>query len=318
MKKRITNIILTVALLITLSVNVMAVNTVTNDKDLNVTETWSIEFNDNYTQIYINDEAYQSVRIGRFTYNQDNYYIVPDGNIIVSGENANTMLNVHISVCVEGALLNVDFELTNGQFHSYYFLNEKYMDELANIIQYGGKDTLINFQYPEDNFVNTPYDKLIENEAIELTQKSDEVLRSFYVYSYFTDVDIGVQHGEIYIDSDNNVYYNNDAENREYMNTHGTDVMYVHPITDTKLKEEILNAYNEYNEDFAIFDTDMPETIAKGLFTFLFAIIPGFLIIVSIGLSVRLPKKYRKALLTLCVLSIIEIIIFIALAVLLF
>lgn len=325
MKNRIINIVLVICLLMTLSVNVMASNAAkTDDIDISLDKIQIIEFNDDYSEVIVNGITYYSVNNSRFEYDyNDNYYVSSD-NIIIEGDNAENILLVSMDILVEETYISITIDTINGNFYNYYYLNKKYYDNYANIVSGNVDDAYINFLWPEDNRVETPYNKLTENEATEIIIYDSEYGyylfdNNYTVYSYLEDVKLGIQVGNIYTTADGEVYYCNDLENRQYLNANvDSDCYYMHHITDEQLLADIDEAYALYTEDLEVFEDDIPEKISKVFFVFIFAILPLSLAILAIILLIKLPKKYRKTLITLLILSILEIIVFISLGLLLF
>jgi hypothetical protein len=309
----------------TLSVNVMASNTAkTDDIDISLDETQVIEFNDDYSEVIVNGTTYYSVNNSRFDYDYDREYYISYENIITEGDNTEEILFISMNILVEETYISITIDTINGNYYDYYYLNKKYYDNYANIVSGNVDDAYIDFLWPEDNRVETAYNKLTENEATEINVYDSEhgyylFDNNYTVYSYLEDIKLGIQVGNIYTTADGEVYYCNDLENRQYLNANvDSDCYYMHHITDEQLLADIDEAYALYTEDLEIFDDDIPEKISKVFFVFIFAILPLSLAILAIILLIKLPKKYRKTLITLLILSVLEIIVFISLGLLLF
>lgn len=321
MKNRIISIIMVVCLLIPLSVTVMADSTTTNDKDVSSEKTYTLEFSDDFTKAEINGSTYTSVNYINLYFDVLNSEDIYSENIIITGESANSILEVWGVTFNDDILISVFLELINGEYMNKYYLKDEYMDDYSQLLTGYTDECTIEFDWPEDNKVVTSAKYLLENEPIEYNRDEEDSFFSLYrVYCIIPDTDsIGVNKGSVY-SIDGSYYYYDYQYNKEHRNVNDEEgIIYLHKITNEELIEDLQEAEALYMDDLDIlYDNELSQNISKLLFAFLFLLIPVGLITLSIILLIRLPKKYRKILITLLTLSVIEIIVYVGIAILLF
>ncbi len=322
MKNRIISIIMVVCLLIPLSVTVMADSTTTNDKDVSSDKTYTLDFSDDFTKVEINGSTYTSVNYINLYFDVLNSEDIYSENIIITGEIADSISYVsYISSYDDDILIEVSLELYTGEYMDKYYLKDEYMDDYSQLLTGYTDECTIDFEWPEDNRVVTSTKHLLENEPIEYNRGEEDSFFSLYrVYCIIPDTDsIGVNKGSVY-SIDGSYYYYDYQYNKEHRNDNDDeDIIYLQKITNEELIEDLQEAESLYTEDLDIlYDNELSQNISKILFAFLFLLIPVGLITLSIILLIRLPKKYRKILITLLTLSVIEIIVYVGIAILLF
>ena len=308
-----------VCLLIPLSVTVMADSTTTNDKDVSSDKTYTLEFSDDFSKVEINGSTYTSVNHIHLYFDSEEIY---SENIIITGETASSISEVsHISTYDDDILISVSLELINGKYMNKYYLKDEYMDDYSQLLTGYTDECTIDFEWPEDNKVITSTKYLLENEPIEYNIGEKGSYSSFYlVYCVIPNTDsIGVTKGCI-LPIDGSFYYFDNQYNRDNNVVDDEEsIIYLHKITNEELIEDLQDAEALYMEDLEIlYDDELSQNISKILFAFLFLLIPVGLITLSIILLIRLPKKYRKILITLLTLSVIVIIVYVGIAILLF
>ncbi len=322
MKNRIISIIMVVCLLIPLSVTVMADSTTTNDKDVSSDKTYTLEFSDDFTKAEINGSTYTSVNSLNLHFDVFDSEEIYGDNIIITGETADSISEVsHISSYDDDILINVPLELINGEYSNKYYLKDEYMDDYSQLLTGFTDECTIDLEWPENNKVETSTKYLLENEPIEYNIGEKGSYSSFYlVYCVIPNTDsIGVTKGCI-LPIDGSFYYFDNQYNRDNNVVDDEEsIIYLHKITNEELIEDLQDAEALYMEDLEIlYDDELSQNISKILFAFLFLLIPVGLITLSIILLIRLPKKYRKILITLLTLSVIEIIVYVGIAIILF
>ncbi len=323
MRNRIINTILVVCLLMTLSVNVMAYSTTAYDKDTSINKTYTLEFSNDFTTAEINGSTYTSVNYINLYFDiYDSKDTYNDEDIIITGEIADSILDASYLITYDDdILINVTLELINGKYIDKYYLKDEYMNDYSILLTEFTDESTINFEWPEDNKVETSTKYLFENEPIEYNRgEEDSFLSLSRVYCIIPNADsIGVNKGCVY-SIDGSFYYYDYQYNKEHINENDEeDIIYLHKITNEQLIEDLEEAESLYMQDFEIlYDEEISQNISKFMFTLLFVVFPIGLIALSIILLIKLPKKYRKILITLVTLSVIEIIVFIGIAMLLF
>jgi hypothetical protein len=309
-------------LLIPLSVTVMADSTTTNDKDVSTDKTYTLEFSDDFTKAEINGSIYTSINYINIYFDVFDYEEIYSENIIITGEIADSISYVsYISSYDDDILIKVSLELYTGEYMDKYYLKDEYMDDYSQLLTGYTDECTIDFEWPEDNRVVASTKYLLENEPIEYNRGELESFFSLYcVYCIIPDTDsIGVNKGSVY-SIEGSYYYFDYQYNKEHRNENDEeDIIYLHKITNEELIEDFQEAESLCLEDLDIlYDNELSQNISKILFAFLFLLIPVGLITLSIILLIRLPKKYRKILITLLTLSVIEIIVYVCIAILLF
>lgn len=320
MKKRITSLILTACMLMLLSVSAFASTLATNDKDLASDKKYTIEFYDDFNSARINGEEYTSIRSVHLCINNYESEYTDYENILVIGESAGFVSEIYFldSYCDDTCIF-IDYELTNGELQQKYYLKNEYMDEYATLLTEYSDEVIVNFQYPEGNIVQSETKHLFENEPVEYHR--DDGFDEFYlVYCPFSDSDsIGVYKGSIYSIDGSYYYYDNQYNSENHDDDNDDYIIYLSKITDEKLIEELSEAELLYQDNMGIFyDEELSQSVSKAILALWFLVIPFGLIILSIILLIKLPKKYRRILLTLLILSVITIIICLIMARMLF
>ena len=219
------------------------------------------------------------------------------------------------------------------------FLNEKYLDEYNDLIENGSDTYLVDFIFPDNNFVNIPKAALFNSDN-KTTIKTDDFFDECYVYIENSSKIFRIEQGSIITYKDE-FYYRDNKENglksefvdgvhntiyHEKSTVHNTiyhekSTVSVYKITDENTINKLKEAQEKYYEDdFGfLFNEKLAESISKVLFVVIFGILPLAVLVLSIVICVRSSKKaYKKICITTSVLSVTEIISFIIAIVLLF
>lgn len=311
MKNRFLTIITAVLMLFSLSVNVAA----TKDPVSTSSSEYTLEILDNYNEIKINGVSYYSVRYDYIYFDYDEEYeFAENESINIVGEYKDEIISASLGI-YDNVNADLSVDLLNGQYKQYTYISEEYLEEYNEIIYGHSHNCTIDFVWPEGNTVKADIQDLIANEPVYV---SDSINGEFFsINSCFDGTSVYVSIGQLII-MDDKYYYWDYTDNRENNATRESVLAY--PITDEELLEEIKEAEQLYYESDIgfLYNDDLSNSIAKPFFTIFFAIIPFVILIVSFILIFRLHKKYRKLLILLSSLSLIEIIVFIVLSALLF
>lgn len=209
------------------------------------------------------------------------------------------------------------------------FLNEKYLDEYNDLIENGSDTYLVDFIFPDNNFVNIPKAALFNSDN-KTTINVEDSFGEYYVYIENSSKKFRIEQGSIFTYKDE-FYYRDNKENglkSEFVDGVHSTIIYhkkstvsVYKITDKNTINKLKEAQEKYYEDdFGfLFNGKLAESISKVLFVVIFGILPLAVLVLSIVICVRSGKKaYKKICITTSVLSVTEIISFIIAIVLLF
>ena len=207
------------------------------------------------------------------------------------------------------------------------FLNEKYLDEYNDLIENGSDTYLVDFIFPDNNFVNIPKAALFNSDN-KTTINVEDSFGEYYVYIENSSKKFRIEQGSIitykdgfyYCDNKENGFKSEFVDGAHYTYREKSSVS-VYKITDEKTINKLKEAQEKYYEDdFGfLFNDKLAESISKVLFVVIFGILPLAVLVLSIVICVRSSKKaYKKICFTTSVLSVTEIISFIIAIVLLF
>ena len=204
------------------------------------------------------------------------------------------------------------------------YLNEKYNNEYNALIKNGSENFLIDFIYPDNNFVYTDKANLID-EKLKTNINVEYINEQNEVYIENSDKSFRLNIGSIIKIEDTYYFYEYDVNNPEYYLEELIELdlkdLTVYELKDEKLLEDIHAAEQKYfDDDFGfLFNDELAETVSKIFFIIIFAVIPFAICIASMILGIRSKKKaYKKIFVTISLLSIAEVITFIATVIVLF
>lgn len=204
------------------------------------------------------------------------------------------------------------------------YINEKYIDEYHFLFENGSDTYLIDFMYPDNNFVFTSKKNLLDDKLktkidIEYINETNEV------YIENSDKSFRINVGLLITIEDKYYFYEYDKNNPDsylydFLEQDIKEIT-LYEVTDDKLLEDLKIAEQKYlDDDFGfLFDDELAETVSKIFFTIIFAVIPFGIFIASVILGIRSKKRiYKKIFATISVLTLTEVITFIVTVIILF
>ena len=296
----------------------------------------TMAFSEDLQKFYVNDEPFSRVDVSMltndFSYKVDvvkdkipwlknsayiDYENLPQDNIKDITIHTNTAKNLYL----------VEVYYNDGSILLLHFLKDSYLEDYANVVNGKADQYLIDFIYPEDNIVMTTQEALKGKKTTINKEKITYTYDYNYVDKANKDLSISARSGAIFTLEDGKHYYIDfkEAGIEDTTLTFGqwgleidsADVP-IYEITDEKLITELDLAWEKYYaDDFGLFYDETASEIISAIFlTFIFAVIPAVIFVIFLIKAIRGKGLYRKLYITAAVLCILEIIIFIILAIL--
>lgn len=224
-----------------------------------------------------------------------------------------------IDIAGDDIIVYITVYYKDGTSLTVDLLREDYIDDYEALKEGKSDNYLIEYGWPEDNYVKVTKDNLIENEATEI--KLDYYLYDFQ-YIYITSEDEVLTYTPGYMYTIENEYYYLDFEENDI---HGVDYEFfysveesgitvkLHKITDEKVLENIKIAEEKYYDDDLgfIYDDELASNISYVFLIIIFGVIPGIIFVVTFVFAIIKKKTYRRLLFTASFFTLAEIIVFI-------
>ncbi len=211
---------------------------------------------------------------------------------------------------LDGAELQVDF------------LKEDLVDEYNRTTQGNVDEFTIDFFWPEDNKAVVTKEKLYKGNktVIDIWDYEEE----FLVYAKASTGSFEAEIGSLFVNEGKYYFYSfidGDINSEEELLNSDDVSAEVIELTDKDIIETIeLGVEKYYEDDYGyVYNDELTETVSIIFFTFVFAVVPAVVFIVSLIFAVKSKKKlYKKLLLASCGISLAEIATFIYIAFTLF
>ena len=295
-----------------------------------------MSFSEDFQKFYVNDEPFSRVDVSMLT-NDFGYKV----NVV--NEKSPTLINsayidfdklpqenikeftIHTNYIKNKYLVEVYYN--DGSILLVHFLQDSYLEDYNNVVNGKADQYLIDFNYPDGNIVITNHEALLGKKTTINKEKITYTYDYNYVDKANKDLSISARSGAIFTLEDGKHYYIDFKEagiedttltfGQWGLETDSADVP-IYEITDEKLIADIDLAWEQYYaDDFGLFYDETASEIISAIFlTFIFAVIPAVIFVIFLIKAIRGKGLYRKLYITAAVLCILEIIIFIILAIL--
>lgn len=274
------------------------------------------EFNADFTKIECGGNSYSVIDSELL----DEYGLEYSYTVNLTKEQQKTVSRLELNFDYKYAIIDAVYNLRSGMRISALYLNDKYLSDYVALKQGEIKDAEINFIYPEDNNLKIELQKLKQNKTVKYMD--GENVQTFPVRVKGEKCKYDFKTGFLVV-SDENYYYIDSAETNvksESVFYDNLDQKYeVYVIKNPETLAILKDCYKKYSSDYEIFnDTEFAKIFSKVLSIIVFGIIPLAVLIVSLILGLKSKTEYRKMLLLLSGLSLVEIIVYIITYILLF
>ena len=304
-----------------------------------------ISFSDDYKKLYFNDSTYVRADTDMLYFDSFSNYTPTDyyenytssyADCPPPREDYNNIYKIELTKVQQSEIDSVeitDVSLDETIFVIYIyfldgaqlqvdFLKEDLVDEYNRTTQGNVDEFTIDFFWPEDNKAVVTKEKLYTGSktVIDIWDYDEE----FFVYAKASTGSFEAQIGSIFIKDgvyyfysyiDDGISSSDELIDSEIMSAE------VIKLTDKDISETIqLGEERYYEDDYGyVYNDELTETVSIIFFTFVFAVVPAVIFIVSLIFAVKSKKKlYKKLLFASCGISLAEIATFIYIAFTLF
>ena len=307
-----------VALLCICSISVSADDTIVEhtQTSINLDYQPKVEFNDDFSKLYYAGDTFirfnEEMIVSSVSFSSESAFVR------LTGEQRKTVSSMNIELDYDNSVIFASYNLKDGGSMDFTYLKEDYIQIYNDIMQNKWEDAKINFMWPEGNVVIADKEEL---KAKSVNLFTSECSDEFDVFAPIDGKDFGIMVGRLcskngkyyYIDfNDNDIVYGEDFDLNDYSN------LLAYEITDSNLIAQINSAYDKYyGSDLGFLEDDKFTSVVSDVFiVVLFAVIPFGIFVVFLIFALVSKTKYKKYFTVISALAGIEVILFIALAIL--
>ena len=294
-----------------------------------------MSFSEDIQKFYVNDEPFSRVDMSMLT-NDFGYEVNVSKNLTPWYKNSayidfdnlpqENIKDITIHTNKAKNMYLVEIYYNDGSILLLHFLQDSYLEDYNNVVNGKADQYLIDFVYPDGNIVMTNQDALLGKKTKINRKELGDIYDFNYVDKANKDLSISIRSGAVLGLEDGKHYYLDfkEAGIEDTSFSFGSweldniviDVP-IYEITDEKLIADIDLAWEKYYEDdFGLFyDKTASEIVSAVFLIFIFAVVPAVIFVIFLIKAIRGKGLYKKLYITAAVLCILEIIVFIILAI---